>query len=350
MESKRIRQDSLNNGGVRLGFNTILGVAPRARSLISSAYCSSLILCLLAAGCASTPSDAPVRDARIEPQAAGQDPATQAPDLYVVQKGDTFYSIARHHAISQSDLAEWNNILDPAAIYIGQQLSLSSPTQTEGPSLFQIPEPSAPSVPMIAPDTVSPSQAGPRANTDRLKTEPKAFKLPYSEQAIAQLKGLPIPPPAIVVTTDDPITEKNTAPELAAMPPVVQAAPEVDRVEWIWPTRGRILGGFSEATKGIDIAGESGQPVIASAGGKVVYSGSGLRGYGRLIIIKHNNTYLSAYAHNNKILVKEGETVAKGQKIAEMGNTDTDLVKLHFEIRKNGKPVDPLEHLPGISG
>jgi lipoprotein NlpD len=111
-----------------------------------------------------------------------------------------------------------------------------------------------------------------------------------------------------------------------------------------------VLEGFSEATKGIDIVGKAGEPVTASAAGKVVYSGAGLRGYGKLIIIKHNNTYLSAYAHNNKILVKEGQTVAKGQKIGEMGSTDTDLVRLHFEIRKNGKPVDPLKHLPGITG
>jgi lipoprotein NlpD len=96
----------------------------------------------------------------------------------------------------------------------------------------------------------------------------------------------------------------------------------------------------------MDISGKTGQPVLASAKGKVVYSGTGLRGYGKLIIIKHNSTYLSAYAHNSKLLVKEGQTVSKGQKIAEMGNTDSKLVRLHFEIRKNGKPVDPLKHLP----
>ena len=105
---------------------------------------------------------------------------------------------------------------------------------------------------------------------------------------------------------------------------------------------------FSEATslKGIDIAGAAGQPVTAGAAGKVVYAGTGLRGYGKLIIVKHNDTYLSAYAHNREILVKEGQQVAKGQKIAEMGNTDADQVKLHFEIRRQGKPVDPLRYLP----
>jgi lipoprotein NlpD len=120
-----------------------------------------------------------------------------------------------------------------------------------------------------------------------------------------------------------------------------------DKVEWGWPTQGKILAGFSEASnKGLDIAGKPGDPVIASAPGRVVYSGSGLRGYGKLVIIKHNKTYLSAYAHNKDIFVKEGQNVLKGQKIAEIGNTDTDVPKLHFEIRKLGKPVDPAKYLP----
>ena len=148
----------------------------------------------------------------------------------------------------------------------------------------------------------------------------------------------------------DPMTEKNTGTEINPIPPAAEDLSDGDRVDWIWPTRGKILGVFSESSKGIDISGNVGQAVTASASGKVVYSGAGLRGYGKLIIIKHNNTYLSAYAHNSKILVKEGQTVVKGQKIAEMGNSDASLVKLHFEIRKNGKPVDPLKHLPGISG
>jgi lipoprotein NlpD len=146
----------------------------------------------------------------------------------------------------------------------------------------------------------------------------------------------------------DATAEKNA--EISLAPSTSEAARNDDGVEWIWPAKGKVLEGFSESTKGIDIAGKPGQSVTASAGGKVVYSGAGLRGYGKLIIIKHNNTYLSAYAHNSKLLVKEGQTVTKGQKIAEMGNTDASLVKLHFEIRKNGKPVDPLKHLPEVSG
>jgi lipoprotein NlpD len=118
-------------------------------------------------------------------------------------------------------------------------------------------------------------------------------------------------------------------------------------VEWAWPASGRVLAGFSESTnKGVDIAGKVGDPVLASASGRVVYSGQGLRGYGKLIIIKHNPTYLSAYAHNNNLLVKEGQNVVRGQKIAEIGSTDASQAKLHFEIRRLGKPIDPVKLLP----
>jgi lipoprotein NlpD len=116
--------------------------------------------------------------------------------------------------------------------------------------------------------------------------------------------------------------------------------------EWSWPTNGKVVQGFAESTKGIALGGTSGDPVLAAAEGKVIFSGNGPRGYGNLVIVKHNNTYLSAYAHNQNILVKEGQSVSKGQKIAEMGNTDADQVKLHFEVRRQGKPVDPLKYLP----
>jgi lipoprotein NlpD len=129
--------------------------------------------------------------------------------------------------------------------------------------------------------------------------------------------------------------------------PSVTAAAGDDELGWIWPSAGPLLAGFDEArNKGLDIGGKAGDAVVAAGDGKVVYAGAGLRGYGNLVIIKHNNTYLSAYAHNQALLVKEDQTVKKGQKIAEMGNTDADRVKLHFEIRRQGKPVDPARHLP----
>ncbi|MCW5623013.1 MAG: peptidoglycan DD-metalloendopeptidase family protein, partial [Burkholderiales bacterium] len=202
-----------------------------------------------------------------------------------------------------------------------------------------------------------------------LKT-PKAVKQPYSEQALAQLRGLPYKPPATATTpgtsaasASPPLPPRSpstagTAP--AAAPPVsvpatptqgtVIASPTAARpapdtaappqAAWAWPARGRLLHGFNAGPnpKGIAISGELGQPVWASAAGKVVYSGSGLRGYGKLIIVKHDKTYLSVYAHNRELLVKEGEQVAKGQKIAEMGNSESNRVALHFEIRRLGKP------------
>ena len=134
----------------------------------------------------------------------------------------------------------------------------------------------------------------------------------------------------------------------ATAPPAASEGP--DSVAWMWPATGRILAGFSEATnKGVDIVGKIGDPVVASASGRVVYSGTGLRGYGKLIIIKHNQTYLSAYAHNSNLLVKEGQNVVRGQKIGEIGDTDSSQAKLHFEIRRLGKPVDPLKYLPARS-
>jgi lipoprotein NlpD len=172
----------------------------------------------------------------------------------------------------------------------------------------------------------------PRAGTEPprvagdLKTGPKAIKLPYSEQNLAMLLRQspptePLPPPG--------------------------AEDGQDTVAWMWPASGRVLAGFSEATnKGVDILGKIGDPVFASASGRVIFSGTGLRGYGKLVIIKHNQTYLSAYAHNSNLLVKEGQNVVRGQKIAEIGNTDSSQAKLHFEIRRLGKAVDPLKFLP----
>ncbi|MDE2366163.1 MAG: peptidoglycan DD-metalloendopeptidase family protein [Betaproteobacteria bacterium] len=333
----------------------------RVQGLLNRRAGSTLFLSLLVAGCVSTQQPAPVVDRTpAEPQKNvdkfGPIPeaAIQRPKIHVVQKGETLYAIALSNGISQKDLAEWNNIQDPRAIHVGQQIYLSPPAGTVSPSLFAIPE-SAPASQAIAtpgatPGALPPPETRQPGNTDKLKNQPKAFKLPYSEQAVAQLKGLADAPAVVIpaIARVDAAAGKNA--EISAGPPTAEGARNDDGVEWSWPAKGKLLEGFSESTKGIDIAGKPGQAVTASAAGKVVYSGAGLRGYGKLIIIKHNNTYLSAYAHNNKILVKEGQTVSKGQKIAEMGNTDADLVKLHFEIRKNGKPVDPLKHLPEVSG
>jgi lipoprotein NlpD len=141
-------------------------------------------------------------------------------------------------------------------------------------------------------------------------------------------------------------TAPTPAPVPVAPAPPASSAGD-DDVAWIWPTNGAVIAGFDEAkNKGLDIAGKLGDPVLAAGDGRVVYAGAGLRGYGNLVILKHNNTYLTAYAHNQTLLVKEDQTVRKGQKIAEIGQSDADRVKLHFEIRRQGKPVDPSRYLP----
>jgi lipoprotein NlpD len=295
------------------------------------------IFCFLLVGCVST------RHAPSAPPAASK--SIDAAKSYIIQKGDTLYSIAQNYGIDYKDLAEWNSIKNPGAINVGQELRLSSPTQMAKPSVFALPDPEPSSVvKQTLPGTTSISNKDPTSTVVMLKIEPKALKLPYSEKAISQLLESENVLPIAIANAEG---EKHAEPDSTSVPTTsTETIHDNDRIEWIWPTEGMVSSHFSESTKGMDISGKTGQPVLASAAGKVVYSGTGLRGYGQLIIIKHNSAYLSAYAHNSKLLVKEGQIVSKGQKIAEMGNTDSKLVRLHFEIRKNGKPVDPLEHLP----
>ena len=320
------------------------------------------LICLSLVGCVST-RHAPA--GKSTSHAASQ--SKEAAKYHTVQKGDTLYSIAKIYSINHKDLAEWNNIENPGAINIGQQLIVSSPNLMTKPSVFALPdpEPSAAAEPQsqsISETTSMSNEEPASAAVTLLKVEPKALKLPYSEQAISQLQESENVLPTTIANSknENPAESNNTTTSTTStkttrtysseeLTSTTTKSRDSGGIEWIWPTEGRISSHFSESTKGMDISGKTGQPVLASAAGKVVYSGTGLRGYGQLIIIKHNSTYLSAYAHNKKLLVKEGQTVSRGQKIAEMGNTDSKLVRLHFEIRKNGKPVDPLIHLPEMS-
>jgi lipoprotein NlpD len=302
-------------------------------------------------------------------------PEAPAPvPTYVVKRGDTLHQIALDSGLDYRELAAWNNVENPNVIRVGQVLRLTAPgdTAAEASGVVVTPLKVAPPVAADRDGKTPPpfaaagaSAASGHPNTAAYKSEPKAVKLPYSDQVFAQLQRAPssaLPPAAPPPTMERPAL----APSVAAGPPPGTAAasaapaassraedgrvPEIDddKLGWSWPATGRVIGGFSENAnlKGIDIAGKAGQPVLASAAGKVVYAGSGLRGYGKLIIIKHNKTYLSAYAHNREILVKEGQQVAKGQQVAEMGDSDSDQVKLHFEIRRLGKPIDPTKFLP----
>lgn len=321
------------------------------------------VICLISIGCGTTQPPVPVVD-RVKNMAPESTKSSEADVLgsqvYTVQRGDTLYAIALNHGVDYKKLVEWNNIIDPNSIKPGQKINLYMPTANEAkPTLYALPQ--QPVTTTIEPD-IQPSESlsvihqedtiNAPVSSDKLKTSPKALKLPFSEQNVARLQhpvtNLPAATQAVPASVND---QNNTKIESASqfVPPSADKAGEQPIGDWIWPTNGKVLSSFSRNSKGVKISGHAGQPILASAAGVVVYSGNGLRGYGNLIIIKHDDTFLSAYAHNNKLLVKEGEAVAKGQKIAEMGNTDSDTVQLHFEIRKNSKPVDPMEYLPGQS-
>jgi lipoprotein NlpD len=342
-----------------------------ARSHLFSFFLA-LGLAALLAGC-MTRAPAPVierapapagRPASPPPEAGPARAAPEAPPTYTVKRGDTLYQIALDHGLDYRELAAWNNIENVNVIRVGQVLALAPPgTTTEG-GVVTAPLVTAPPVVPSggeARPAPSPVPSG-RPNTATFKTEPRAVKVPYSEQALAQLRES-APVVASAEPRSAPVEPRASAAPGAGTPsaaiaPALPSRPDAARVPeidndslgWIWPTTGKVIAGFSESAnlKGIDISGKAGQPVVASAAGKVVYVGSGLRGYGKLVIVKHNTTFLSAYAHNREIMVKEGQQVAKGQKIAEMGDSDSDQVKLHFEIRRLGKPVDPVKFLPPV--
>ena len=323
---------------------------------------TALVTLVVLAGCAST-APAPVEDrspraAAASPKAAPLvSPAAQIPapapppDTYIVKRGDTLYSIALDHGVDWREIAAWNQLADPTRLPTGQALRVRPPpdvvvspitgtqpivTRPLGSDAGAI----APSPPGIA----APRPTGPAAGL--LKVEPKGIRLPYSDENLALLQRGDQARVAVAPRPDAP-PAAQPKPEPAAKPGGEGAE---DRVEWAWPAAGKVLATFNgTASKGVDIAGRVGDPVYASAAGKVVYSGEGIPAYGKLVIVRHNNTYLSAYAHNSQILVKEGQAVAKGQKIAEVGSIGSDPAKLHFEIRRLGKPVDPLQYLPSRS-
>lgn len=281
-----------------------------------------LALGLLLGGCGSRAlSPAPVEDrgagpVSVAPVAIEASPAPVAkpppgvenagkPGYYTVRSGDTLIRIGLDHGQSSRDLARWNSLDNPNRIEVGQVLRVAPPAGAAAVAKA-VPQSSVSSAP-----------------TPALAPLPPAADKPAPQAAAA--------------------ASAPAAPASAAAPAV---SPE-DDIAWIWPSSGPVLAGFDEVkNKGLDIGGAAGDPVLAAADGRVVYVGAGLRGYGNLIILKHNNTYLTAYAHNQTLLIKEDQTVRKGQKIAEMGSSDSDRVKLHFEVRRQGKPVDPSKYLP----
>jgi len=320
------------------------GVRHEARGVT---WLALVLAALLLASCAAR-RPAPVEDrgslpapppAGVEVTPPAPPPVVEKPlPTHIVKRGETLVSIALQYGLDYRELAAWNNITNPNMISTGQVLVIAAPAGTV-PLSSPVATPLATSGPPI--------EARPLANTPLAKVEPRAEKLPFSERSLAQLNA---PDAGGTGVAPTPLPEPSVQPPPKPVPaePDRPAAPDSEDIDWMWPVKGKVLAPFTDATKGMDIAGKKGAPVVAAAGGRVVYAGVGLRGYGKLVIIKHNNTWLSAYAHNENILVKEQQDVRKGQKIAEMGQTDADQVKLHFEVRREGKPVDPAKVLPGM--
>ena len=267
---------------------------------------------LVRVGCGTRLNKAPVENRGTSASQTAQPGVVSAPEVkllpgaenagkpgyYTVKPGDTLIRIGLETGQSLKDVARWNNLENANLIEIGQVLRVLPPTAVVASALGS-------------------DSAG-------------AVSRPIATTVVT--------PPAPSATKSAPV---------AATPAASAASAGEDDVAFIWPSSGTLLAGFDEArNKGYDIGGKAGDPVLAAADGRVVYAGAGLRGYGNLIILKHNNTFLTAYAHNQALLVKEDQAVRRGQKIAEMGSTDADRVKLHFEIRRQGKPVDPVRYLP----
>ena len=281
-------------------------------------FCALGLVALLAAcaGSGGRPMPAPVEDRMSRSQGAAPPPlaAPRAmpekplpgaenagkPGYYTVKPGDTLIRVGLDHGQNWRDIARWSGLDNPNVIEVGQVLRVTPPGAS-------------------------------------VATEGVVVR-PVTQTQITQPTQVAPPPTAAV----------KPAPAVAAVAPAAPAdATGEETVAFLWPAQGSLIASFDEAkNKGFDIAGKAGDPILAAADGRVVYAGSGLRGYGNLIILKHNNIFLTAYAHNQTLLVKEDQTVKRGQKIAEMGSTDADQVKLHFEIRRQGKPVDPAKFLP----
>lgn len=298
----------------------------------------SVSVLILLGGCAST-TPAPVLDRSASPAARTQvqtTPTDRSSGYYTVKKGDTLYSIALENGQDYREIAHWNNLENPSLIKEGQQLRVTPPSGfVSAPGVAS--RPLSSTTVQTRPLDAAPSAIQPPSSAKGPKREPKAGKEPYSDEGYARLQRGEVTPQPVAAAPKPQAPSPDNKPAAAAN----------NEPGFIWPANGRIVGTYVEGgNKGIDIAGKAGDPVNASAEGKVVYAGSGLRGYGQLVIIKHDNNLLTAYAHNQKILVKEGQAVSRGQRIAEMGNTDADSVKLHFEVRRQGKPVDPAAFLP----
>ncbi len=303
------------------------------------------VVALLLAGCASRSLNAPP----VVDWSTGAPPATSvsavpAPRLYTVQRDDTLASIAKKFNVTTADLIAWNGFGPNPRVLPNQVLRVSSPnaspTVVDSASPIAVPQPVGSETveqrPLGSPPTspITSSPIPPSTANVPIKNGPLGVKRPYSDAALAELSRPDGDSAATVPVATDTV-------------PVPTTLATTSNVAWSWPAGGKPSVGFADGkSKGIDIPGKPGDAVLAAADGKVTFAGTGVRGYGNFLIVQHTPELLSVYAHNRANLVKEGAVVTKGQKIAEMGNSESDTVKVHFEIRNDSKPVDPLKYLP----
>lgn len=300
----------------------------------------SALLAGLLSGCLTTQAPVPVEDRAASRPATPAAAAPSGPGYYTVKKGDTLYSISLDQGQNYRDIAAWNNLDNPNLIKVGQSLRVAPPGAAPEEAGVVI-------KPVRNTDVVEVKPVAADGNSSALKREPRGGKQPYSDEAWAKAqRGEMVAEKSQVKPVDTAVPEK--AAEKPAEKPVVANTSATDDVaDWAWPTAGKVGVPFAEgSSKGVDIPAKQGQSVHAASGGTVTLVSNAVRGYGNLVVIKHSPTLLSVYAHNSKVVVEEKQTVTKGQKIAEVGATDTDAPKLHFEIRRMGKPVDPLKFLP----
>ncbi len=337
---------------------------------------AALSLALLLTACASTPP-APVEDIALQERRPPPAEPVRSPRsgpimaIHKVVAGDTLYSIAFKNGLDYRELARINRIESPFRIFVGQELKLADPPPKEQVAVSAVPAPPAGQVTITAlPE--APRRPAPNASVDpravrnatppsneRVTAAPAAVNKPPANSVAAATVPTPaiapVPVPAPSTPAGDPVAVPSRSGALApganttavATPGPVTPVLNSGGVSWRWPASGKVVGTFvsgDQTRQGVDIAGSAGASVAAAADGTVVYSGNGLLGYGELVIVKHSTSFLSAYGHNRKRLVKEGDTVKAGQAIAEMGGSNREM--LHFEIRRNGKPVNPLEYLP----
>ena len=272
------------------------------RTLSTGLACAAL-LSLVACSTTDTASTGTV------PRTGGNAYGASGGQTHVVQPGETLGRIAQSYGRSWQDLARWNNLSDPNRLAVGQTLKVSPPGAVVATS------------PTTGTNSVTPSPVGTPATTTAAGSSATGSVMPSQSAIVSPSVGMSVDP-------GDSLTDPQG-------------------LRWSWPATGTVVVGFGDGgSKGVSISGKAGDPVMAAADGRVVYAGAGLRGYGNLIIVKHSTSFLTAYAHNQALLVKEDQAVKRGQKIAEMGSIDADRVKLHFEVRKDGKPVDPVKYLP----